>query len=806
MIKNYLKITIRNILKFKSYSAINIFGLSIGMACCIMILVFVMDELSYDRYHENADRIYRVTREFLNADGTTNLHLGPIAPPFGPLLKNDFPEIEHLVRFFPWDSPLISFDDKNFVEDNFFYAEPSVFDIFTFPLVQGDPESALAEPNSVVITEEIAEKYFGGENAMGKILTYKNRNGVTALFEVTGVLKNIPRNSHFRFDFLVSFITYENAVGQSEMASWGSNNYPTYFLLSEGVNIDDISRRFPDFLDSHMPVFQGMQPHEWTRLVIQKLTDIHLYSHLDSEIEANGDITIVQIYSAIAALILLIACINFMNLATARSARRAKEVGLRKVVGATKVQIMRQFFGESITFAFLSMALAIILVLIFLPYLSDLASRELSLSGMSSFRLLAGLTGIIVFVGIVAGSYPALFLSRFKPITVLQGGKNIQTQGSWFRSILVVSQFVISIGLIVSMSIVNGQLDFVRNKQLGFNKERVVVLPTNADIIRDLGSVKNRLLQNPGIVSVSAAKRVPSGRLLDSSGTTIYRDDQLVPIQFRIAMLMIDHDYFDTYEMPIVAGRNFSKEIDSDSTEAFVINEIAVKRLGWDSPQDAVGEQYDSFGRNGRIIGVVKDFHFESMHNEIAPMVFFITSFNLNSLSIRLRPGDIAGTMDFLRGIWLEYRPNYPFSYYFIDERFDALYANEEKLGNIFGIFSGIAVFIACLGLLGLVAFTTEQRTKEIGIRKVLGAKSSDIVFLIAKEFIRLVIAANIVAVPIIYYLMNDWLQSFAYRIEISYPVFIVAALLTLFITLATVGYQAIKASLTNPIETIRYQ
>jgi putative ABC transport system permease protein len=801
MFKNYLKIAFRNIGKHKGYSLINVAGLAIGMACCILIMLFVFDELSYDRFNENHDCIYRVTRKWFNADGVVNLHLGHVAPPIGPLLKNDFSEIIHSVRLYQVGGLLVGKDSTFYEEPRFFFAEEDLFEVFTFDMIAGDPLTALRDPFSVVITDEMAERHFGTEDPMGKSLTIQT-SSQKADMKVTGVIRPLPQNSHFHADYLGSFKTYEAIVGDREMQSWSSNNYATYILLPEGYDINRLKSQLDPFIDRHYA--EGMS--ERIKLELQRLTDIHLYSHLDSEIEANSDITYVYVFSIIALFILLIACVNFMNLATARSAGRAKEVGLRKVIGAQRAQLIRQFLSESILMAIISLLIALGMALLILPKFNQFIGRNLSLNISSNFLLFVSLFSIAICVGLISGIYPAAFLSAFKPVRVLKGNLDPGKKGFSFRTVLVVFQFTISIILIVCVGIVSSQLDYMRTRNLGFDEEHVVVLPSSPTIIFRLEGFKTRLLQNSNILSISAAKRVPSGRLLDSGGARLLSGETSQPINFRIANLLVDYDYIPTFGMEMAAGRNFSRNMGTDPTQAFILNETAVKRIGWKSPEEAIGKGFGYGQRNGQIIGVVKDFHFESLHQEISPIVMYLSRSDLAQISIRIGPENIPQTMAFLKGIWAEMRPNYPFSYYFIDEHFDQLYKSEEKLGRIFSYFAFLSILIGCLGLFGLASYSAEKRTKEIGIRKVLGASVTGITFLLSKEFTKWVLLANVIAWPAAYLIMSRWLQNFAYRSGIGLGTFLLAGGLAWAIAFLTVGYQAIKASLADPVNALKYE
>ena len=801
MFKSYLKTTLRNIKKHLGYSLINIMGLAIGMACCILILLFVFDELSYDKFHENHDRIYRVTRQWFNEDSVVSLHLGHVAPPIGPLLENDFPEIVHAVRIIGAGGLLVGRNANFFEEPRFFFAEENFFNVFSYEMIAGDPAMALRDPMTVVITQEMAEKYFGLENPLGQSITIK-ADPVKVDMMVSGVIKTMPHNSHFHADIIGSFKTYEAVAGVAELSNWGSNNYGTYLLLEENYDISQLKNQLDPFIDRHMS--QGMS--ERTKLQLQKLTDIHLHSHLDSEIEANSDITYVYIFSAIAFFVLLIACINFMNLATARSSGRAKEVGLRKVVGAQRSQLTRQFLGESTITALISLLIALVMVILILPEFNQFVGRSLSFNLASNLSLVFILLLFAISVGILSGIYPALFLSAFKPVRVLKGNLDSGKKGLSFRTVLVVFQFAISIVLIICVSVVSSQLSYMQARNLGFDKEHVVVLPSSPVIVKNLDSFKSRLLLNPSILSISAAKRVPSGRLLDSSGASVLSGETSQPITFRIALLRVDHDYIPTFKMEMAAGRNFSKEIRTDSNQAFILKETAIRRIGWKTPEEAIDQGFGYGGRKGQIVGVVKDFHFESFHQEISPIVMLLSSTDLNQISIRINSQNIPQTMAFLQDLWSEMRPEYPFSYYFIDENFDQLYRSEENLSRIFSYFAFLSIFIGCLGLFGLASYTAERRTKEIAVRKVLGASSGGLVVLLSKEFSKWVLLANVIAWPIGYIVMSRWLQDFAYRSGIGIGRFFLAGGLAWAIAFLTVSYQTIKASLADPVSALKYE
>jgi putative ABC transport system permease protein len=807
MFTNYFLTTLRSMGRNKLYTFINVFGLAVGMACCIVIMLFVRQETSYDKHHPNADRLYRVTREFLNKDGSTNLYLSTVAPPFAPFLHEDFPELKHVCRFTQDGSQtILKYGNKTFLEKGFVWAEPSILSIFALPFVKGNPQTALAEPNSIVLTEETARRYFGDAEAIGQTILYD-----TVALKVTGVLKNLPVTTHFHFDFLCSFITFKQfAPSEFAMDNWSSNNYGTYVVLPENISPEQIESHFPSFLDKHIlpppnSPMANVKAHEWTRLHFQKVTDVHLNSHLDYELEPNGDIRYVWIFSAVAVLVLFIACVNFTNLSTARSQDRAKEVGVRKTMGAYRSQVIMQFLSESVLLALTSLLLAIFIAWAFLPLINTFAAVELSLWNSDVAFTLLGLLVIALVVGVGAGSYPAFVLSAFEPVKILRGFGSSRTK-AFLRRVLVAGQFAIAVMLLIAMGVVLRQVEYCRTVNLGFDKERIVLLHGDQQMSERIESIKAELLQNPNIVAVGASRRIPSGRLLDSQGWRAEKDGAMQSLDFRIANVPIDYTFIPTYGMTMAAGRNFSKDFATDTTEAFILNETAVKAIGWASAEEAVGKNFEHGERKGKIVGVVKDFHFESMREKIVPLLFLVGKSSLQRVSIKIRPENIPATLDFLRSKWKTYRPDFEFDYQFLDAEFDKLYRSEERLGQLFGIFAGIAVFVACLGLFGLAAFTAERRTKEIGIRKVLGASVTNIALLLSKEFVWLVSIGFLIACPLAYIGMNKWLQTFAYATTIGVDVMLAAGAVAVLAALAAILWQTLKAARANPVKALKYE
>ncbi len=805
MLKSYFKVAYRNLIRNKVFSIINISGLAFGMAACILISLYILDELSYDRYHEHADRIYRVSREFLNDDGVTNLHLGQVAPPFGPLMDGDFEGIiEYTVRMLPSGGSLISYEDIHLEQDGVFFAEPALFDIFSFEVLKGDKNTMLTEPNSVVISESFAEIYFKGTDPIGKTMRYDDMLDV----KVTGVTKDVPRNSHFHFDCLISFVTVENFFGRENMmGNWGSNNYATYILLKEGYDPKELEGEFPEFLNRHIQSDESdLKASDWTRLNLWPLESIHLHSHLDTELETNGNITFVIIYGAIALFILLIACINFMNLSTARSLKRSKEVGLRKVVGAHRFNIFNQFIAESVTYSLLAVIIALVIAALVLPYFNNFIEKDLALALLVQPKQLIVFILIVLLSGLIAGSYPAVYLSSFHPVKVIKGSLTDKKSALSFRHLLVVFQFLISIILIIGVGVINDQIEYVKSKELGFERENILVLPTSDEIYDKYELVKSRLLDHPGITKVAMSSRVPSGRLLDSNSTEAEVNGELKPIPFRVADIHVDHDFLNVLGANILAGRNFDDQLASDSVGAYILNATAVREIGWSNAEDAIDREFHYGNTSGRVIGVVQDFHFESLHQEIAPMIFLITSGRRISVMVKFLDTEKNEVFEFLKEQWATLRPNYPFTYYYVSENFDEQYNSEDRLGKLIQYFSGLAILIAVLGLFGLVSYSTEQRTKEIGIRKVMGASVTDILLLLNTAYLRLVVIAIVISIPVAWWGMTKWLGTFAYHTNVQMVTILVSGIVAFLIATVTVSYRTWRSANTNPAATLKYE
>jgi putative ABC transport system permease protein len=806
MIYNYFKIAFRNLAKYKFISFINLFGLTIGLTCCLLITTYILNELSYDRYNKNADNIYRITRTFYSNDGVQALQLSTISPPFGYYLPGDFPDIKKMTRLLGNGTTTFRYQDNIFNEKNSFFADENLFDVFTVNVVKGNPKTALKDPFTVMLTEEVAKKYFGNEDPMNKVLRANNQFDV----KVTGVYKAFPSNAHLHPEILISFNTLKDSAVYGEknlQTNWGNNSFFTYILLPDKYPVKSLLAQFPAFLDRRMASeYTGKLPSQLTKLGLQKLTDIHLHSHTDYEAEPNGDITRVYIFAAIALFILLIACINYMNLSTARSTLRAKEIGIRKVIGARKKELIFQFLGESILLCWSALLLAGLCTFLALPFLNKISGQELSIHTLLQWKIIIPLLLTPFIVGIISGIYPALFMSSFQPVKTLKGLFRIGGRGISFRKVLVVTQFSISIILIIATAIVFQQLHYVQTKSLGFDKDKILTLAYSNEVSKQYDAFRTDLLKNAAFKDVTRSSRIPTGRLLDDMNAYTINGDSLQQVSTDIKYVCVDHDFTSTFNVPMKAGRFFSRDYGTD-TSSFVINESAAGILGWNNPNEAIGKALKYGDTKGNIIGVLKDFHFESMHQAIIPMIFLLlppSQSYYNNVSVKIAGNDIASALSYMESTWKKFFPGTPFDYAFLDQKFDKLYASEQRQGTLFTLFACIAIFIACLGLFGLSAFTISQRIKEIGVRKVLGADVSGIVTLLSKDFLKLVGIAAIMAFPVAYYAMNNWLKDFAYRIHIQWWVFIIAGIIAAFIAFITVSFQAIKAAVANPVKSLR--
>jgi putative ABC transport system permease protein len=793
MLKNYFTIAFRSLLRHKAFSFINITGLAVGMTAFFLIFLYVRFETSYDSFNSKADRIYRIVADVKTPSETITTQ-GVTSAPIAINTKRDFPEVEDAVRL-SQDGFLVTKGNVKFQEKNSVLADSTLFNVFDFPLISGNKNTALKEPMSIVISESAAKKYFGNTDPMGQSVQL---TGAAINANITGVMKDIPDNSQVKADMFISMSSFKQIYGQPTSDSeWTNHGYYTYLLLKPNTNVKALEAKFPAFMEFHHGAdAKKLQMQDY--LSLEPLRDVYLRSKRDGF--ETGNINNVRIFSVVAIFILLIACINFINLTTARSAERAKEVGIRKVVGAVKFQLAKQFIIESVVICFIAFLLSLLLGSLLLPLFNQLAGKQIS-SGIINHPLnVLGLFLLAVGIGVIAGFYPSLVLSSFKPVSVLKGRFSTGTRGLLLRKGLVVFQFTISIALIVGTIVVYTQLDYMRKQDLGFNKDQTIIIETNGDKNKDL--FKGSLSTVPGVISTSFSSSIPGG-----GNTSAYSEMQNKAGETQktnLDLYFVDFDYINQYKLKLVAGRGFSREFKTDSSQAMVINEAAARSLGYASPKDAVGRDFSQWGRKGKIIGVLKDFHYKSLQQKIQPLTMRIETWGFYLLSIKVSSENLPATLKTIESKWSQVIPNRPFEYYFLDEFFDKQYRAEERFGNLFTNFAVLAIFISCLGLLGLASYSTIQRTKEIGVRKVLGASVSNIVNLLSVEFIKLVLIAFVIAAPVGWFGMNIWLSDFAYRTTITWWIFAVAGTSAILIAFFTISFQAIRAALMNPVKSLR--
>ena len=784
MFRNYVKVAFRHIKRRKVYSFINILGLTIGMACFILIGLWVKDELSFDRFHQKKDRIFRVLNRMQDGNAGFNITYA-----LGPAVKADYPEVEDACRVWLWFGSHVKYQDKIYAERNIYLSDPSFFKIFSFPFKKGNPETALVDKYSIVLTEQMAQKYFGDENPIGKVLHLALLEGD---FTVTGVIENIPMNSHLRFDFIgrIEFL------GEDRLARWEEWSGPNYVLLQPNALPADFETKIAGIYNKNVGPGTTYVPE------LQPLTRVHLY-----EPGRPGQVKKVTMFSVIAVFILLMACINFMNLATAQSSKRALEVGMRKVIGALRRQIIRQFLGEAILIAFFALFLALIVVEAVLPYFNQFTGKSLVLLSGASFPLVLTLLLVALGTGILAGSYPSLFLSAFQPVQALKSQYSFRNRGGGIRKALIVVQFAISVGLIVCTLLVSNQLRYIQKRDLGLDRDHILSAYIYPAFIPRFDGFKNVLLSQPGINDVTSAAqppfRVGENIQIDWEGNPT---DEMMSVDYTC----VDYDFFKTFNMQILQGRTFSKEFATDEATTCIINETTAQRMGLDNP---IGANIymnhpawpESF-RPARVIGVVKDFHSRSLHTAIRPFVFRMYKPWHQYAFIKIDGSQIQQALASIEGAYKTYSPGIPFDYLFLDEVFNQQYTSERQLGELFNGFSLLSVIIACLGLFGLASYTTELKTKEIGIRKVLGASILGIVAMTAREFLKWILIANLIAWPVAYFVMSKWLEDFAYKVSIGPIIFLLSAGLTLIVAVLTVSYHSLKAALANPVDSLRYE
>ncbi|MEO1258197.1 MAG: ABC transporter permease [Bacteroidota bacterium] len=804
MLRNHLLIAWRNLAKYKFYSSINIVGLAIGLAAFLFILLYVQDEISYDQHHPYAERTFRIDGQ--GKIGDQVIQTGNSGAPVGPTMKTDFPEVETFCRLRDRGSQFIKYENRHYNEESVIFADSTFFQVFAVELQQGDPATALSSPNSIVMTRAMAEKYFGIDDPMGKSIVRNNQDE----FKVTGIINEMPSNGHFKYDFLLSL----SSIEESRAPEWGNMNFITYVVLQKGLDVaafeKKVNRHLIDkYFGPEVEKYIGMP---WTEFIkggnafdysIFPITDIHLYSAKDDELSANSDIKYVWIFSIIGLFILLIACINFMNLSTARSAIRAKEIGVRKVIGAMRKDLIGQFLGESMMVSFLALCLAWCIVFLALPYFNELSGKTFSFDQIITPAFILITVGLAVVTGLLAGSYPAAFLSRFQPVKVLKGVFKLDNSSPHFRNALVVFQFLITVFLICGTLIVYQQLNFIQNKKLGYDREHLVMLHDLYPLGEKTKTFKEKILALPEVTDASLTSFTPVSSSMNNSSYFI-GDTPDMNRAVLINNSYVDHDFIKTMSMEIVQGRNFLKERTTDD-RAVLINE----RLATYFDGDPIGQVISNYGENPddidkfEVIGIIKDFNFESLRQNIEPLALFLGE-PRGFLTMRLHTENIPEFINTLQSNWNEMAPAQPFTYNFMDERFDRIYRTEQRIGNIIGTFAFLAILIACIGLIGLSTFMAQQRTKEIGIRKVLGASTAGLVSMLSRDFLKLVGLALILAVPVSWWALNKWLQSFAYRIDIGWSVFALAGTIAIAIAFLTVSFQSIRAAVANPVGSLR--
>ncbi len=793
MLKNLFTIAWRNIRKDKTYSAINILGLTIGITCSVFLLLYILHELSYDRYHKKADTLYRVVSTIKEPDNAFTWAVAQI--PLADELRENYPEVKNVVRFFNLGRTLYKNGDKEFYEENFYLADSTTFDMFDYVFLDGDPNTALDNPKSIVLTKDIAIKYFGKEDAIGQ--AFQNQQG--DVYTVTAVIENVPLNSHFIFDALISRTTMPDYQG-----SWGNFGVFTYLQLPEGYDLAKMDSSLVKVIKEKVdPIFE--QYGITIRYDLQPITDIHLHSKIQDEAEAGGDISYIYIFAAVAAFMIIIASINYMNLATARSFSRAKEVGIRKVMGSERGMLMLQFLTESVLIALIALIASLMLIYGLLPFFNQLSNKQLPYSYVTQPIVLLSLIGIVVFVGIVGGSYPAFYLSGFNPATVLKGKVSSKGGNAFLRKFLVVLQFSISIFMLISTFVVYDQLQYMREKDLGFNREQIIrIAMPGKELVGKSNVLAERMRQTPGVEIAGTSDSSPGFGIGKNLMQVEDNDGKLS--ERGVDLFQADFDFVKTLGMTIVEGRDFSRDIISDTTYAVLVNEAMVRRMSWENP---IGKKFVLGGNNNsiekRVVGVVRDYHQNSLYEVIEPLMIILKSKN-SYLFVKTRDSDVRESIAAIENTWNEVNPSFPMEYVFLDQDFNSQYKSDEKRSQLFTAFSFLTITISCLGLLGLAAFTTEQRYKEIGIRKVIGASIRSLLVLVSGEFFILVGISMVLAFPAAWYFTDGWLQNFAYRITLKgeWVTFVVAALLAFGITAITVGYHIIRAASANPVNALR--
>jgi len=797
MFKNYLKITLRNIKRHKTFSFINITGLIIGLVCFILIMLYIRYEMSYDAFHENSDRIFRVTFQDPGSMYMGQDSWAVTSAALAPTMMEEFPEVTYATRFDSINRLLLTKGEKSFYERGL-YADEHFFDVFSFQLITSDKKSVLDDPESIIISSRLAKKFFGSDDPLGQTL-----NCSLGDLEIVGIVEDSPETSHIQFDCLIPFMKIQSSIETGENVRyywWGNSNFYTYCVLKNESDIGALEKKIVAHMNKKYEDF-GWNDMSY-RYFLQPLESIHLKSHLNHELSVNNSDKLIRLLSFIVAFILLIACVNYMNLSSAYASKRMKEIGIRKVVGGHRSQLFRQFAGESLLISIFSLFLAVGVVYLVLPWFNRFVGKNLAFGAVTEWSFVLSMLAVIVMTGLLSGVYPAAVLSSFKPAMALKGKTGLTAKGGRFRNLLVTFQFAITIILIISSLVIFLQIKSIRERPLGYNREYVVTIPmTDPGVRKNLKAFKNSLLRHPQVIEITTSSQLPT-QILNSCAARSNTDDGMI-IELGTSHLMVDFNFLELFQMDIVEGRNFSEQYGTDQNDAIIVNETFVQKLNWKNP---LGKRVQFWGDLEKsVVGVVKDFHFLSMHHEMKPLFIQCRPDNYY-FHARIRSDNIAATLDHIRETYDRFKIRYPFEFFFLNDNFNQMYASERKLGQTLGIFSGLAVFIACLGIFGLASFAAEHRTKEIGIRKVLGASVPGIFLLLSRGFTKWVVLANLIAWPVAYYFMNKWLQNFAYRINLTIVIFILSGLAALCIAFFTASFQTIKAATANPVESLRYE
>jgi putative ABC transport system permease protein len=787
MFINYLKITFRNIKRHKAFSFINITGLGIGLAISIFIVLWVQNELSYDRFHKNYKNIYRIVEHWMISDGSVN----PVAStpyPLGPALRDNYPEVEESLHFIIKDGTLVGYKDKRFYENKFAFADANFFSLFSFPLLKGSPENVIKDLNALVISQSMAKKYFGNENPMGKSLTINARHD----FIIRGIMMDMPRNSHIQADFICNF---EFLIANQSSKRWVDHMYYTYVRLRPDTDFETFGAKIKSYINDNDRDTTTIQ------ISLQPLKDIHLHSNFnyDTGGTSQGKALYVYIFSIVAVMVLLIACINFMNLATAKAANRAKEIGVRKVSGASKSQLIKQFLGESIFMSILALVFALICVAVLLPEFNSLTGKNFNSRSIFNGSMLFYFFALTVTTGLLAGSYPALYLSSFNPSYILKGRLRSIAKSRYFRRTLVVLQFSLSIILLMGTFVIRDQLAYMQDKNLGIKKDNIIYMKIRGELRNKLDAFKAELIRYPEIKSVTTSSGLPTNITWATTG--VDWEGRTPENRIHWSVMSVDFDYIDTFGLEILEGRNFSKEMSTDTKTAYIINETGADVLGY---ENAIGEKFSLWEMEGTIIGIARDFHINSLHEQIEPLIIIVHPSWNSFIFAKISSNNIKNVMAKIEEVHQRMNPDYPFQFQYLEAEYEDIYLSEERTGKLFQYFSFVAIFISCLGLFGLSSFIAEQRTKEIGIRKVFGANVPVILLQLLRDFIKWVFIANIIAWPIGYYAMKQWLKSFAYRTDFDWRIFFLSGVITLLIAVTTVGYKSLKSATANPIDSLR--